>query len=72
MRCWEFEPTNLGRFRITIITAKVFKCDVCDHVWLSRDRDPKNPSIACARRKSSYWNSKARKQYETGSKDSDV
>ncbi|MFZ0253759.1 MAG: hypothetical protein WAL28_08155 [Nitrososphaeraceae archaeon] len=34
----EFELTNFGRFRMAIIPIKAFKCDVCDHVWLSRDR----------------------------------
>lgn len=34
----EFEPTNFGRFRMAITPIKVFKCDLGDHVWLSRDR----------------------------------
>jgi len=34
----EFEPTYFDRFRMAIISIKAFKCDVCDQVWLSRDR----------------------------------
>lgn len=61
----EFEPTNFGRFRMAITPIKVFKCDLCDHVWLSRDRHPNNPPIACARCKSHYWNRNALKQNNT-------
>lgn len=35
------------------VTRKVWKCDRCDHEWLSRDG--KEP-IRCAKCKSPYWN----------------
>ena len=61
----EFEPTNFGRFRMAITPIKAFKCGFSDHVWLSRDRHPNNPPIACARCKSHYWNRNALKQNNT-------
>ena len=35
------------------ITRKVWKCDRCDHEWLSRDNDM---PLRCAKCKSPYWN----------------
>ena len=35
------------------VTRKIWKCDRCDHEWLSRDGDT---PLRCARCKSPYWN----------------
>jgi len=34
-------------------TKPVWKCDVCDHEWLSRNE---NKPIRCASCKTPYWN----------------
>ena len=37
-----------------------YKCDVCGHIWISRDRETKYLPIACAKCKSPYWNKSER------------
>ena len=37
-------------------TKLVWKCDVCNHEWLSRDG---NKPLRCAGCKTPYWNKKA-------------
>ena len=45
---------------MAIIQIKAYKCDVCGHVWISRNRQTKQPPIACAKCKSPYWNKSER------------
>ena len=40
-----------------IVTKKVWKCDVCEHEWLSRD-DTK--PLRCANCKTPYWDKSRR------------
>ena len=47
-------------FILAIIKVKGYKCDVCGHVWISRDRETKQLPIACAKCKSPYWNKSER------------
>ena len=44
-------------------TKQVWKCDVCNHEWLSRNKDK---PIRCANCKTPYWNKFERsvKKYE--------
>ena len=46
---------------VAIIQVKGFQCDVCGHVWISRDRNSKLLPVACAKCKSPYWNKSERK-----------
>ena len=48
---------------VGVITRKVWKCDRCDHEWLSRDGEK---PLRCASCKSPYWN-KLRKITDTQS-----
>ena len=43
---------------MAIIDIKAFQCNKCGHIWISQTEyyDAKNPPIACASCKSSYWN----------------
>ncbi len=46
-------------------TKPVWKCDICDHEWLSRDEDR---PLRCASCKTPYWNKLERaekKNYNT-------
>jgi len=42
-------------------TKQVWKCDVCNHEWLSRNKDK---PIRCASCKTPYWNKFERKVIE--------
>jgi len=45
--------------KVGVVTRKVWKCDVCNHQWLSRDnKEPKR----CARCKTPYWNEGKKKK----------
>ena len=64
----EFEPTNIGRFRMAIIPIKAIKRDVCDQVWLSRDRIQITHLLHVPDVKVHYWNRNALKQNNTKQK----
>ena len=40
-----------------IVTRQAWKCDRCDHEWLSRDNEK---PLRCASCKSPYWNTPRR------------
>lgn len=44
-------------------TKTVWKCDVCDHEWLSRDE---NKPLRCASCKTPYWNKSERLELSKG------
>jgi len=45
--------------KVGTVTRKVWKCDVCNHQWLSRDnKEPKR----CAKCKTPYWNEGKKKK----------
>lgn len=47
---------------MAVIQIQGFKCDVCGHTWISRNRETKQLPIACAKCKSPYWNKSERKK----------
>lgn len=47
---------------MAVIQIQGFKCDVCGHIWISRNRETKQLPIACAKCKSPYWNKSERKK----------
>ena len=46
-------------------TKPVWKCDVCDHEWLSREGDK---PLRCASCKTPYWNKFEKKNYSDARK----
>ena len=45
---------------MAIVQIKAYKCDVCSHIWISRDRQREQLPIACAKCESPYWNKSER------------
>ena len=41
---------------MAIIQIQGFKCEVCGHIWIPRNRQSKQSPIACAKCKSPNWN----------------
>jgi len=41
---------------MAIIQIQGFKCEVCGHIWISRNKQSKQSPIACAKCKSPNWN----------------
>lgn len=46
---------------MALIKVDAFKCDKCNHIWISEIYTHKKPPFACGKCKSVKWNANSRK-----------